>query len=147
MGIKICLLQEVDNFVETVELIYKWQYEQWSDEGVAIFANSITTFVASNNDVAIGCAALVKSDLPKFPTLSPWLAGVYVTPNFRHLGIASDMINKIENIAIDLNYKEIYLYSSLVGFYNKKGWTCINNIPGTSEFIMKKDLINGIKRS
>lgn len=136
--VQIHSLDNIENKAVITEVIFDWQRQLWGSEGVAIVANSLQTLVAMRNGIPIGCAALVKCDLPIFSTLSPWLAGVYVVPLERKHGIATLLINQIETFAKELCFKEIYLYSYLTEFYSKKGWEVICDIPNTNDTIMKK---------
>ena len=138
--IKYCFLNDIDNVIPIVQTVYKWQEEQWGSEGVIIFAGAIKTVVAIKDKKVIGCAALVRCDLKTYQFYFPWLAGVYVTPEERNSGVATNLIWKIVEAAKDLGYKDLYLYSKLVSFYENKGWECVSQIPNTTEFVMHKEL-------
>lgn len=139
-NVVIISLDNIPNKDLTEQNIFNWQRQEWGKEGVAIIANSLKTLVAIKDGELVGCAALVKCDLPDFNILSPWLAGVYVIPNQRQHGIASELISQIENTAINYNFNEIFLYSSLVGFYENKNWKIVCKLPNSSDVIMKKFL-------
>lgn len=83
------------------------------------------TLVAYSNKTLFGSATLVISDLPTRPELSPWLAAVYVTPEYRNQKIGSLLSRSIVEEAKKLGLKEMYLLTgvdSRVEFYKKLGW-------------------------
>ena len=72
---------------------------------------------------------------------SPWLAGVYVKEKVRKQGIGKQLIEEIEKIAGELNFKVIYLFTSETEqYYQSLGWTIIEKVPYRSikAIIMKK---------
>ena len=81
----------------TIPTLAQWHHEQWGDLNpqrtlearVEKFQNHLeqdgipTTFVAMNGDTLLGSASLVECDLHQRSDLSPWLASVFVAPEFR----------------------------------------------------------------
>jgi len=49
-------------------------------------------FVLLVDEVPVATASFVHPDLPSRPNLTPWLAGVYVQPEFRCRGFASHSV-------------------------------------------------------
>lgn len=81
-------------------------------------------FVSKDGDRLVGTAGLFKEDLDGREDLSPWLGGVYVKEEYRNKGFATEMINRVLELAKDLGYKRLYLYTeSASGLYQKLGWT------------------------
>jgi N-acetylglutamate synthase-like GNAT family acetyltransferase len=73
--------------------------------------------------------------------LSPWLAGVFVPPENRSRGIASSLVRAIENLAGDLGYEEIFLYTNCAeGLYKILDWVEIGReeYKGREVVIMSK---------
>jgi len=57
------------------------------------------------------------------PDLSPWVAGVYVTPARRHQGIGSALVRYAVHQAAQMGVKRLYLYTHPAReFYAKLGW-------------------------
>ena len=54
------------------------------------------TFVLFDDDVPVGTASLVASDLPSRPDLTPWLASVLVRPQFRGRGYSAPLVKHVE---------------------------------------------------
>jgi GNAT superfamily N-acetyltransferase len=57
--------------------------------------------------------------------LSPWLAQVYVAPEFRGCGIGSALVRAVACEAASLGVHRLYLYTgrNRESFYAKLGWT------------------------
>jgi N-acetylglutamate synthase-like GNAT family acetyltransferase len=63
----------------------------------------------------------------QWPDLSPWLAAVYVVPEYRHPGIGAALVNAIVAKATALGVGALYL--STVGreaFYARLGWQVVD---------------------
>ena len=56
-----------------------------------------------------GTAALKMESVTTYPDFFPWLAGLLVAPAYRRQGIGEQLIIKIEKLAQQLGYKEIYV--------------------------------------
>lgn len=59
------------------------------------------------------------------PELTPWLASLYVEPDFRGQGIAVKLIKDITQKAKSLGYHALYLLAfdeALPNWYEKQGW-------------------------
>ncbi len=56
-----------------------------------------------------GTAALKMESVTSYPDYFPWLAGLLVAPEYRRQGIGEQLISKIENLAKQLGYKEIFV--------------------------------------
>ena len=82
--------------------------------------------VAIENGQLIGSAALVLEDMRTRKDLSPWLASVFVKPEFRKSGIATVLVDHIENEAVRLGIEKLFLYTEHArGLYLKLGWNDI----------------------
>jgi N-acetylglutamate synthase-like GNAT family acetyltransferase len=72
----------------------------------------------------MGSAMLAAKDLDTHPHLSPWLAGVYVLPNFRRQGVATALVSRIIAEARSLGTPTLYLYTvSAERFFSRLGWS------------------------
>ncbi len=81
-----------------------------------------------------GTAALKMESVTTYPDYFPWLAGLLVDPAYRRQGIGEQLIAKIENLAKQLGYKEIF-----VGTGKKSGMSEITLDKRDWEFIDKSD--------
>jgi len=77
------------------------------------------------------------------PQYSPWLASVYVDPDYRKQGVASTLISDIIAQARLLGLPRIYLFTpDQAEFYTKRGWEIIEHrhYHGTTVDIMSYQL-------
>jgi len=81
-----------------------------------------------------GTAALKMESVTSYPDYFPWLAGLLVAPEQRRQGIGEQLIAKIENLAKQLGYKEIF-----VGTGEKSGMSEITLDKRDWKFIDKSD--------
>jgi GNAT superfamily N-acetyltransferase len=90
--------------------------------------------VAIVNGKVCGTAALKMESITTNPDYFPWLAGLLVAPEYRRQGIGEQLIAKIEDLAKQLGYKEIY-----VGTGEKSGISEITLHKRNWKFIDKSD--------
>ena len=105
-----------------------------------------TAFVAMIDQELVGSALLVTHDMKTRKEFSPWLAGVYVKPIYRRIGIASKLITRVEAEASALNTKRLYLYTpSEEAYYAHWGWQPLERTEynGTQVTIMDKAIATG----
>lgn len=80
-------------------------------------------FIAISEGQLLGSAALVQGDMETKPNLSPWLAAVYVKEEYRHGGIATELITRCESEAAKSGATAFYLYTEFASkLYAKLGW-------------------------
>jgi len=87
------------------------------------------TLVASLECCPVGTATLLAHDVgtEQWPEFSPWLAAVYVVPEYRHRGIGAALVNAIVTkatalgggsaLSIDVGREE---------FYARLGWHVVD---------------------
>jgi GNAT superfamily N-acetyltransferase len=81
------------------------------------------TFVAVEDGEPLGTASLVAHDLAERMDLSPWLAAVYVAPEFRNRGVGSALVQAVMDEALALGVEELYLFTpDKMSFYGCLGW-------------------------
>lgn len=100
--------------------------------------------VALKNKDLIGSAMLIEQDMETHPHLGPWVAGVYVKPQFRGKKIGRALVKRIEDEAQLLQFPALYLYSpSAEAFYQLLGWTVIKRCAylGANVVVMSKSLL------
>lgn len=81
-------------------------------------------FIAKENNALLGSAAIIEHDMDTRLDLSPWLAGVYVSENYRKKGIGSKLVLHVMDQAKKNGFNTLYLYTlKHSDFYRKLGWT------------------------
>jgi len=81
-----------------------------------------TTFVAENNNL-LGSAAIIECDMDDRKEISPWLASVYVSPEFRRQGIGKELVKHVMQQAKKHGFNSLYLYTpDQESFYQSLGW-------------------------
>ncbi|MFC0337619.1 Acetyltransferase (GNAT) family protein [Kushneria avicenniae] len=133
MLIKIIALHERPGFTDACSA---WAYGQWGvhsprtlEETRLLFASAAhgcglpLTWVAQYGDHPVGMASLVDNDCSKRPNLRPWLAAVFVHPDYRGRGIAARLIKTVETAALALGEARLYLITAnQQTLYERYGW-------------------------
>ena len=102
-----------------------------------------STLVATDGHELIASAMLVTHDKSTRKDLSPWLAGVFVKPPYRKSGIATKLIKRIEQEAVALETRVLFLYTDKESeFYARRGWKLAERCEykGLNVTIMAKEL-------
>ena len=86
------------------------------------------TLVASLNQLPVGTASLMFEDMSSRPDLSPWLASVFVLPEYRKQGIGSMLVRAAEDLSKKLSVQKLYLFTpDQEQFYARLGWLVIDH--------------------
>lgn len=81
------------------------------------------TLIAIVDDKCVGAISLFENDLKNQQVLSPWLASLYVVPEYRSRGIAKKLIDEVKAIAKKLGFEILYLRTEEAAeYYKKLGW-------------------------
>jgi len=148
-------IKNLANHPEFIPAVARWRWDEWGhldpdrtlNDVVKVLETHIVpekipqTLIAILGDQPVGTASLTQHDMKTRMDLSPWLAGVFVPPEYRSRGIASSLVRAIENLAGDLGYEEIFLYTnSAEGLYKKLCWVKIGReeYKGREVVIMSK---------
>ncbi len=108
------------------------------------------TWVIIVNDRPAGMISLKDNDHPDHNDLSPWLASLYIHPEYRGRGFAAKLIEHVENFAkTELKIQHLYLFTHTANeLYKKQGWIEVKNIRDPSgmrpegDTLFKKELVN-----
>lgn len=92
-----------------------------------MFSGIPAMYVAFIDGVPAGIVALLRADLFSRQDLFPWMADLYVCPEHRSKGIGSALQDFALKRAKEMGYQKIYLYTPLVGYYEKNGWKYIGD--------------------
>ncbi len=82
------------------------------------------TMVATDGDALIGSITIKNDDFPRRSDLNPWIAGVFIAPDYRGQGYSKKLIIHAEKVAKEqFGLSSIYLYTgSADGLYTKMGY-------------------------
>ena len=123
--------------MEALPTLARWQHAEWGNLRVGDTLEARTarleaetgrdqiplTVVALEGATVLGSASLISHDMETRPELSPWLAGVFVAPEYRRRGIASELVRRIVAEAARLDVPLLYLYTvHSEKLYEKLGW-------------------------
>jgi len=78
--------------------------------------------ISFEEEVPTGVVSLLQNDLGRPSPLTPWLAGLYVAPQFRGKGIGKKLVSACVAEAKRFGFDALYLYSDIPAFYESVGW-------------------------
>ncbi|WP_447893902.1 GNAT family N-acetyltransferase [Vreelandella sp. GE22] len=132
-----------------VPIVARWTFDTWGQQlhPERTFAEALeetrqecgkcgvpSLFVALKSGVAVGTASLIADDVTSRPELTPWLASVYVLPEWRGRGIASRLVQRVEREARENAIARFYLYTpDQQALYQRLGWQEIERIAYAGE--------------
>ncbi|WP_227368894.1 GNAT family N-acetyltransferase [Halomonas sp. M20] len=120
-----------------LSIVGKWQYEQWGslypETSQEAWQEELhrecgargvpAVFLALAEGRPIGTASLVKADMEVRRELTPWLASVFVLPEWRGQGVASRLVRRIEREAQEAGVTRLYLFTpDQQALYRRLGW-------------------------
>lgn len=86
------------------------------------------TLVAIEDNCCVGTASIFGNDLKTQNILTPWLAAVFVAPEFRKRGIAATLIERASATAKELGYRVLYLRTEHTAlYYERRGWEFVRH--------------------
>jgi predicted N-acetyltransferase YhbS len=128
---------------EWLPVIADWIYNEWwtSVDGATVDTLSDLlrahlildqiplTLIASLNSRPVGTVTLLAHDVgtEQWSSLSPWLAGLYVLPEYRSRGIGGALVNTVVAKAAALGEERLHLLT--IGreqFYTDLGWQVVD---------------------
>ncbi|HTV47190.1 MAG TPA: GNAT family N-acetyltransferase [Phycisphaerae bacterium] len=141
MGIQIDYLAKHKEFIPTLA---QWHHQEWAylrpddsidkridrlREAARRHAAVPTVVIAFAGDKLFGSAMLVANDMDTRMELSPWLAGVFVAPQYRKQGIGAALVGRVITDAWSLGVDRLYLYTPNTQlFYSRLGWSVVERM-------------------
>ena len=132
---KIAYLQDHPEYVRTIA---EWLYSEFFhlnpssvEQRMEVLCESggnqiPTTVVALEESEILGTASLIESDMSNRPNLFPWLARVYVDPQYRRQGVGASLVRWIVQEADQQGHRKLYLYTTdREKFYSDLGWSVL----------------------
>ena len=139
-----------------IALCAKWRIEAFGDvlstrledeikrlEDFVADSSQQVALMASYDGVPAGTCLLAPMELAPCHPVSPWLAGLYVAPDYRRQGIGRVLVRATEQQARQRGNRQIYLYSDdAVAYYEKLSWRIIEQTiwHGFPMALMARDL-------
>lgn len=130
----IISLREQPQFLATG---LRFLQKNWSDISPLVYENCLTHCLDSPNKLpqwyflqadeaqTIGCAGLIPNDFISRMDLTPWLCALFIDELFRGQAYSRLLILKAKDDAKRFGFKNLYLASDLIGFYEKIGFKSI----------------------
>ncbi|WP_235039990.1 GNAT family N-acetyltransferase [Vreelandella profundi] len=133
-GITLQRLSADDPNIMTVA---KWTFEAWGhlhpgltlEEAIELTqaecgsAGVPSIFVAMKGELPVGTASLIADDMSTRRELTPWLASVFVVPEWRSKGIASALVQRVEAEVLENDMEHFYLYTpDQQALYGRLAW-------------------------
>lgn len=125
-------------------VLAQWHHEQWAylnpgrtlaqriDDMQAHLDTVLipSTWVAIENNQALGSASLLPNDMDTHPEMTPWLASVFVAPAFRRRGIAAQLVQRVMREAQEVKITTLYLFTpDQQKLYASLGWQVLARKP------------------
>lgn len=148
-------IDRLENHPDSVSFIADERWQAWGYGSRAAAVSDIrrstsdglpVRLVAIARTEPIGIVNLIDSNLPTHRHLSPWLAGLYVWPEYRSRGVGSELCRRLEDDAMRLGFDRLYLYTEEArGFYERLGWSAFETSlwEGNAITIMSKLIRSG----
>jgi GNAT superfamily N-acetyltransferase len=145
------------NHPEFISTLACWHHEEWSylRPGDTIEARTArlraecgrgqipSVFIAFSGGTLFGSAMLIAHDMDTRMDLTPWLAGVFVTPDYRRRGIGSALVGRVVQGAAELGVRRLYLFTpSAERMYSRLGWSAVERTSyhGANVLVMSREV-------
>lgn len=135
------MYQEDANWDQAAEMI---QQQEWS--AAQFLAKRMQerqlkdwegVIIATENNQLAGFTSFVEKDILKEGDYTPFIATVYVNPDFRGRFLAKSLVAQAEHALIKAGYKTVFLVTSLENFYEKMGYHLIKPVQDIFDRPMK----------
>ncbi len=139
-----------------VRVCAQWRFDAFLKDDGFTFEESLTqlealverqdyeiALLAEVEDVPAGTCLFVREEIDPRHELTPWLAGLFVTPDFRGQSIGRALVAAIEDHGRLVGCARLYLYSTTAeSFYARLGWQVAQRFSwdGTPFVLMQRDL-------
>lgn len=115
---------------------------KWVREGLVGGQGVPTVFVAHEGTIFAGAASLIVNDLDERPQYTPWMAAVWVEPEFRSQKIGARLVEAGVQAAFAAGRRRVYLCArkERASYYDQLGWTRIEeNVGPVNLTVFKRD--------
>jgi GNAT superfamily N-acetyltransferase len=138
----MAVIKPLRDFPAYAPILAYWSYRQWYRKRDIGFDHLIKSYkkrasakhlpiswIAIEEDMPVGMVTLKENDLWSRKDINPWLASLYVEPDFRRRGIGEQLINAVIVKARKLGLARLHLFLdsaelvTLERYYIKRGWS------------------------
>ncbi|GHA69582.1 GNAT family N-acetyltransferase [Pontibacter akesuensis] len=149
-------IQHLRDVPQHFDTVANWVYSQWWQKPgntVEVVKEPLrehlqatdfpATFVALDDNTPAGSVMLIEDDgITELPDLRPWLAALYVAPEYRLQGVGKQLVQVLEQHAQQIGFCHLYLVATdRVSFYFDLGWRIYTKLGGDMGItIMHKDI-------
>lgn len=120
---------------ELIPQVADWIYNQFWTEQQVVTAEVLADLLRQNVDVhsiplslvafvdgvPVGTVNLIESDDEAYPQLTPWLAALFVKPEYRNQGVGARLVHELLICARNLKIQKLYLGTERPDFYTRLG--------------------------
>ena len=138
LAVRLMKIEYLTDRSEFLRTLAEWQHGEWGHlrPNDTVEARMIRlggsgerdriplTVVAHDDGKLLGSASLIAHDMETRMELTPWLAGVFVAPEYRRRGVGAALVRRVVVEAARLNVPVLYLYTvHSERFYAALGWS------------------------
>jgi predicted N-acetyltransferase YhbS len=146
-------IEQLAQYPDFLPIVASWIYKEWwtgiAEETVESLTGKLVahlthdriplTLVALLERCPVGTVTLLDHDVgtEQWPERSPWLAALYVVPEYRRRGIGAGLVNAAAANAMALGVETLYLATvEREAFYARLGWEITDRV--TAQVVMSK---------
>lgn len=148
---------DLKDFPQFIDPLAQWHFAEWSylhpDYTLDQLRQEMQQYLSAQlvpsmfillnqQQELLGSASLVAHDLGSRPELSPWLANVFVHPDYRGQGLGRQLVFYVQQQAQRAGIGRLYLFTAnQMDFYRGLGWQALDTeqVQGTCQTIMRLD--------
>jgi predicted N-acetyltransferase YhbS len=100
-----------------------------------------TALVAHEGDTFVGTVSLIACDEETRPQYTPWVAALWVEPEYRRQGVGAALVEQAASFAFGTGAGRVYLLSGphRQSFYEALGWTVLEMLPDDGMLVLVRD--------